>query len=102
MEIRFCLKVNSDCCFPVRNLRRVIIHLLTTAQLTQSFCYFVCYHPGKYSTTRELTQCNTRVLETYVGLLVTFMLLICGMRLDPRVMLGLRRRNYLLKSTMWA
>lgn len=73
---------------------------LDNSSINTIILFFVCYHQGKYATTRELTQCNTSSAENIHSLLVTFMHLICGMRLDPHVIHRLRHCNYLLKSTM--
>ena len=100
MEITFSLKVNFDCCFPMRNLTCMIILSLDNSSINTIILFFVCNHQGKYAITQELTLCNTSSAENIRSLLVTFMHLICGMRLDPHVIHRLQRRNYLLKSTM--
>lgn len=67
MEIGFSLKVNFECCFPLRNLTRMIIHL-HNGSINTIILFLVCYHQGKYTITQELTQCNTsRQLKIYIG-----------------------------------
>lgn len=100
MEITFSLKVNFDCCFPHEESDMHDYSSLDNSSINKIILFFICYHQGKYAITQKLTQCNTSNPENIHRLLVTFMHLICGTRLDPHVIHKLQRSNYLPESTM--
>lgn len=100
MEITFSLKVNLCLLFSREEFDMHDYSSLDNSSINTIILFFVCYRQGKYAVTQELTLCNTSSGENIHRLLVTFMHLICGMRLDSHVIRRLQRCNYLLKSTM--